>query len=745
MIKYYGKHEYSALALEGYRPCRTGSHSIWLWIASGHDASIKVGRSVVSGRGEGRQPYSWICVKSLSLTKGNAIRVQMQSVDADHIALVAICSSLTDTPEKHHPASSAHDRRPQPIPDLRAARLSDVNTPWTFRYYDSLDDWNTRAGLIRSHILSTFGLSGGFPTNPLKPRVFGRIERGDYSVEKVEFQSLPGFYCYGNLYRPTAKGPHPGILCPHGHCRNGRFEDSDEAFASIPGRCINLARQGHVAFSYDMVGYNDSWQIPHRGFGGRLEDLWGIGVMGLQLINSSRSLDFMQTLPDVDPERIGCTGASGGATQTFTLTAVDDRVKVAAPVNMISAHMQGGCNCENQAGLRVDINNVEIASTMAPRPMIMVSATGDWTVNTPDLEYPAVREIYRLFDSEDKIVSAQVDAGHNYNRESREHVYSFFGKWLLGIDDPERFREQPFRMEARPLLRVTYNRARPSRALSPDGVQDQIKKTVVGRASASRARTRDSLRQALGIDPNPDVSFEHLGRIRAPTHTTTRLVLERSGDRVPVLHLTPPGRKRATAILFHPEGKSALFSGQGRPASLLKSLLLNGVAVIAPDLFLTGESAYDSRSDRESRAGHFATYNLTNAQCRVQDMVTVAAYAVERGGRILIAGLKEAGVDTLLARPFMSRIQATFVETAGTRPNSDTWWAEHTYIPGIRQAGDIAASAALLAPAHLALFSAGPDFPVSEFRKQYRTRRQTGSLTLSKAKLTAADIVEHLK
>jgi hypothetical protein len=93
----------------------------------------------------------------------------------------------------------------------------------------------------------------------------------------------------------------------------------------------------------------------------------------------------------------------------------------------------------------------------------------------------------------------------------------------------------------------------------------------------------------------------------------------------------------------------------------------------------------------------------------------------------------------------MPRIHATFVDTAGTRPTSDTWWADHTYIPGIRQAGDIAASAALLAPAHLALFSAGSDFPVSQFRKQYRTRGQTGSLTLSKTKLTATDIVEHLK
>ena len=94
----------------------------------------------------------------------------------------------------------------------------------------------------------------------------------------------------------------------HGHWKNGRLEDSD--LGSMPGRCINFARQGYVAFSYDMVGYNDSAQISHS-FGGEREALWGISLMGLQLWNSIRSVDFLTSLEKVDPDRIGCTGASG--------------------------------------------------------------------------------------------------------------------------------------------------------------------------------------------------------------------------------------------------------------------------------------------------------------------------------------------------------------------------------------------------------------------------------------------------
>ena len=154
-----------------------------------------------------------------------------------------------------------------------------------------------------------------------------------------------------------------------------------------------------MVFTYDMVGYNDSRQLPHT-FGGQRENLWGLSLAGLQLWNSIRALDFLQSLPlRRRATRIGVTGASGGGTQTFLLAAVDDRVAVAAPVNMISLHMQGGCLCENQPGLRLDTTNVEIAATIAPRPLLMVSATGDWTTNTMELEYPAVRALYALFDA----------------------------------------------------------------------------------------------------------------------------------------------------------------------------------------------------------------------------------------------------------------------------------------------------------------------------------------------------------
>ena len=270
-----------------------------------------------------------------------------------------------------------------PEMDRRATGIRHLHLPYTFQPFLTEEAWLKRAGDLRRQIQVSAGLWPPVEKSPLKARIFGKVSKGDYSIEKVFFESYPGFYVTGNLYRPLGKkGPFPGILTPHGHWAYGRLEN--QSLASMPGLSINLARQGHVVFAYDMLAYNDSRQVKdHRRPLDRSFSLWGIGWLGIQLWNSIRSVDFLQSLPDVDPNRLGCTGASGGGTQTFLLTAVDDRIKVSAPVNMISHYMQGGCICENQANLRLDTNNMEIAALMAPRPLLMVSASGDWTRETP--------------------------------------------------------------------------------------------------------------------------------------------------------------------------------------------------------------------------------------------------------------------------------------------------------------------------------------------------------------------------
>jgi len=149
-----------------------------------------------------------------------------------------------------------------------------------------------------------------------------------------------------------------------------------------------------------MVGYNDTKQVSHTFAKDSISSLYGINLLGLQLWNSMRALDFISSLPEVDTSRMGMTGASGGGTQTFLLTAVDDRIAVSAPVNMVSNVMQGGDLCENAPGLRINTFNVEIASMVAPKPLLLVSNTQDWTYNTRNTIMPMVQSIYKLYNAE---------------------------------------------------------------------------------------------------------------------------------------------------------------------------------------------------------------------------------------------------------------------------------------------------------------------------------------------------------
>ncbi len=170
----------------------------------------------------------------------------------------------------------------------------------------TLDAWKTRADYLREHVLASAGLLPLPDKTPLRPSVVGEVTREGYRVSKVYFESLPGFFVTGNLYRPIGDGPFPAVLSPHGHWTYGRLENTPTT--SGPARAIGLARQGFVVFSYDMVGYNDSQQLPHT-FGSRREFLWGLSLAGLQLWNAIRALDFLETLPYVRREALAATGS----------------------------------------------------------------------------------------------------------------------------------------------------------------------------------------------------------------------------------------------------------------------------------------------------------------------------------------------------------------------------------------------------------------------------------------------------
>ena len=282
------------------------------------------------------------------------------------------------------------------------------------------EEWEARGRNIRAGILREAHLDPLPARNPLRPIIRGRQERPGYIIENVAFESLPGFYVTGNLYRPAAgSGPFPGILCPHGHYQRGRLLPYTQT------RCAVLARMGAVVFAYDMVGFGESTQVLHTDK----------QVLTLQIWDSMRALDFLQSLPEVDGAKIGCTGESGGGTQTFLLGALDPRVAVSVPVVQVSAHFFGGCNCESGLPIhhsdRHDTDNVEIASLFAPKPQLVISDGADWTKNTPKVEYPYMQSVYAAYGARDRVQSIHL-AGevHDYGPSKRAGMYRFMAQHL---------------------------------------------------------------------------------------------------------------------------------------------------------------------------------------------------------------------------------------------------------------------------------------------------------------------------
>ncbi len=286
--------------------------------------------------------------------------------------------------------------------------------------YHDKKSWEKRAEKIRQGIIQGARLDELPNNTPLKPIVHSKRTYDGYTVENVAFESLPGFFVTGNLYRPTQKqSSYAAILTPHGHGKDPRFG------ADVQKRSAALARMGAIVFAYDMVGNGDAQQTTHKH----------PRALQLQSHNSQRAVDFLLSLPEVDKNRIGVTGESGGGTQTFVLTAIDKRIAVSVPVVMVSAYHFGGCVCESGMPIHQSHNhetsNVEIAALAAPRPMLIISDGKDWTANTPKVEFPYIKNVYSLYGKENLVENAHLaDEGHDYGPNKRKAAYFFLAKHL---------------------------------------------------------------------------------------------------------------------------------------------------------------------------------------------------------------------------------------------------------------------------------------------------------------------------
>lgn len=544
----------------------------------------------------------------------------------------------------------------------------------------------------------------------------------------------------------------PGILCPHGHWKNGRFyanEDPESELAigaerwecgarsPLQARCVQLARMGCVVFHYDMLGDADSKQIREHRSGKRAHldgeepgtfglysaaaDLRLQSNFGLQTWNSIRSVDFLLTLSDVDPKRIGVTGASGGGTQSMVLSAVDERVAASFPCVMISTAMQGGCTCENASYLRIGQGNIDIAAATAPRPLGMTAAD-DWTKELQTKGWPDLKDLYAKLGKPDNVMATfHIHWKHNYNHVSRTSMYGFMNDhFQLGFKKPVLERE--FQVATTEELTVwTAEHPAPGddnsgdehekrllkhwsedseKLLSEEGGDDLRRRAwemMIGRRAPSPA-------ELISSEP---VKVDRGGHLLIDTILTDT----RHGDEIPVHHLFPKKEWTGNVVIWLSDSGLGALGGRDGVNEVAKALLEEGHALVVPEWYLMGATAAPRLPEKEQDSNswkHAACYtygyNPTLFASRVHDAVAVVT-SVRHNEKwpvkkvILVGEAVGAPVAAVCAMLVPGAAGAVVLEHGDFRFAKLRDQYHPMFVPGAVKYGDMPALLRLCAPA----------------------------------------------
>ena len=329
----------------------------------------------------------------------------------------------------------------------------------------TVEDAARRKQFVHETLLS---LIGGLPNydGPLNPRVTGRIQSDNYAIEKVIFESLPGFYVTANLYRPNQPGRYPGVLLQAGHTQEGKPEGQRLA--------ANLALKGFVVLAFDPIGQGEreqtydrrvdrplaGWSVPEHIQAGAQNILIGESLARYFIWDAKRALDYLASLPEVDPQRLGAVGCSGGGALTTFIGALDPRVKAVAPACFVNSYrvLFSGPDPDSEMSppnlLFSGIDMADYIELSAPTPWLILATDGDYfTPAGARLVYEEARRWFGIYNAADKLRFYIGPGPHGTPLETREAIYEWMIRWLK--DGKGDFHEQPVKMYTNAELLVT--------------------------------------------------------------------------------------------------------------------------------------------------------------------------------------------------------------------------------------------------------------------------------------------------
>lgn len=586
----------------------------------------------------------------------------------------------------------------------------------------SLDEWRSRKTEIREKLLKAWG---GFPKEhaPLNPRLLGTLQRDGYRVEKVIFQTLPDIWMTANAYVPDQPGKLPAVLCVHGHWKGAKQDPHVQA------RCIGLAKLGFFVLAVDAFGAGE------RGIGKPLGEyhgemvaatLWPIGrpLSGIQVYENQRAVDYLLTRPEVDGERLGITGASGGGNQSMYAGAFDERFKAVVPVCSVGnyrAYLGAACcMCEVVPGVLQFTEEWGVLSLTAPRALMVISATRDafqFSVGEAKKSLAFVEPVYQLYDRPDKVRHAVFESTHDYNQPMREAMYGWMTRYLKGEGDGSPIPEAAMETEDPETLRCFPGETRPDDWMTIPKFAAREGRQLLAQIKApknwdswseSANRLRQTLAQTVLRSGVQSAAAELKPSNTSPQQNIS--IVPESGLQLAATQTVGKAPNRpGTVIILSLDGESRLSNNQ-----LAKTVHESGRRVVTLNLRATGEHAYPR--DKVGRAPDHNTAEWSLWLGRpllgqwVLDLRSTITTLTNNGyadDGLTVIGNGPAGIVALCAAAIDNRIDHVVTVGALASFVSDTPYENQRLgiLPNgiIRDVGDVAHIAAMVAPNKLTI------------------------------------------
>ncbi len=604
---------------------------------------------------------------------------------------------------------------PKNHPDLIAAKLKlDASIKYTENQLPTnLKDWETTRIQLRNEISNKTGLLINHKL-ALNIKETGTIKMNGYSIKKIYFQTRPGIYATANLYIPDGKGPFPGVVFMIGHWPKAKI---DTTGPQAVGQ--TLASNGYVCISIDPWGSGERTTVhgifedhgDNNNLGSSLMNI-GEAIMGIEISDNMRALDLLCSLPYVDANNIGATGASGGGNQTMWLAAMDERVKAAMPVVSVGTFesyiMGTPCICEVVSDALNITEEAGILALVAPRAIKMCNHVKDENKAFFPSEmlrsFNNAKSIFKLYGVENNISNQIFNLQHGYEAEDRQAVLGWFDLHLKQIGTGVARKEIPFEQLPEEKLMVFPKGKRDPLIVGTElycrNRGNELRAAFLSTKEFDLQSKRKELRQILGLNEGYNLNSVHE---YSKINKWERLALETSDNKlIPLLLQVPSNNSGEYVILVNPGGKDKI------SAALIDSIFKSGKGVAIVDLTGTGEASANGiensysfgRLKTVSKSQLWFGRTIIGEWVKELNLVTKFLYSDRKAQKVQIEGYREAGLAGLYLSAVEGNIDNVILHDAPVSYLFDTretvdYFTIAVDLPGFLNWGDISLVTAL--------------------------------------------------